>query len=287
MRGREIGSALLAGVLLAGCGGGGAVVGTLPAPSPLASVAAEPAPIASPNAEEPAAEPTAESSPEPTPGPTADATPGPTAGPSPQPTAPAADPAWEVGAKALPLRPDGFGVIGPTPKALRERALPTVDLLPPPSGGTWASSVAPINEDVRTRTGTAWEPGCPVPLEDLRYLTVSFRGFDGKAHTGELIVHRKVADDVVAVFRKLFRADFPIESMRIVTSADLDAAPTGDGNNTAAFACRTARGQTRWSAHAYGLAVDVNPFHNPYRRDDLVLPELASSYLKRDRERPG
>ena len=63
--------------------------------------------------------------------------------------------------------------------------------------------------------------------------------------------------------------------------------PTGDGNNTAAFVCRAARKQTRWSAHAYGLAVDVNPFQNPYRRGDLVLPELAGAYLDRDRRRPG
>ena len=50
---------------------------------------------------------------------------------------------------------------------------------------------------------------------------------------------------------------------------------------------RAARKQTRWSAHAYGLAIDLDPFQNPYRRGDLVLPELASAYLDRDRYRPG
>jgi hypothetical protein len=33
--------------------------------------------------------------------------------------------------------------------------------------------------------------------------------------------------------------------------------------------------------------VDLNPFQNPYHRDDLVLPELASAYLDRDWPRPG
>ena len=75
--------------------------------------------------------------------------------------------------------------------------------------------------------------------------------------------------------------------MRLVTGADLEAHPTGDGNNTAAFVCRAARKQTRWSAHAYGLAVDINPFQNPYRRGDLVLPELAGAYLDRSPSRPG
>ena len=192
-----------------------------------------------------------------------------------------------MGARPLPLRPDGFGKVLPTPAVLRDRRLPTLDRLPPPPGGRFRSSVRPIGAAVRARMGTTWKPGCPVGLADLRYVTVSFRGFDGRAHTGELVVHRRVAAPVVSVFARLYRARFPIEEMRLVTGADLEARPTGDGNNTAAFVCRAARKQTRWSAHAYGLAVDVNPFHNPYRRGDLVLPELAGAYEDRERPRPG
>jgi hypothetical protein len=118
-------------------------------------------------------------------------------------------------------------------------------------------------------------------------VTVNFHGFDGRPHTGELVVNERVAAQVVSVFARLYRARFPIEAMRLVTTADLEAHPTGDGNNTAAFTCRAARKQTRWSAHAYGLAVDVNPFQNPYRRGDLVLPELAGAYLDRGDRRPG
>jgi hypothetical protein len=194
---------------------------------------------------------------------------------------------WRVGARPLSLRPDGFGQVLPTPAPLRDRRLPTVDRLLPPPGGRFASTVRRIGPAVRARMGATWTPGCPVALADLRYLTVSFRGFDGRAHTGELVVNRRVAADVVAVFARLYAARFPIEEMRLVTGADLKAHPTGDGNNTAAFVCRAARGQTRWSAHAYGLAVDLDPFQNPYRRADLVLPELASAYLDRADRRPG
>jgi hypothetical protein len=195
--------------------------------------------------------------------------------------------AWQVGARPLPLRPDGFGQVLPTPAALQTRRLPTVDRLPPPPDGRFRSAVLPIGPAVRARMGATWEPGCPVALADLRYVIVSFRGFDGRPHTGELVVNRKVAAAVVSVFARLYQARFPIEEMRLVTTADLEAHPTGDGNNTAGFVCRPARNQTRWSAHAYGLAVDVDPFQNPYRRGDLVLPELASSYLDRTRVRPG
>ncbi|HKE98258.1 MAG TPA: M15 family metallopeptidase [Actinomycetes bacterium] len=196
-------------------------------------------------------------------------------------------PAWQLGARPLPLRPDGFGQVQPTPPVLRNRSLPTVDRLPPPADGRFRSTVRAIDPAIRARMGETWRPGCPVGLRELRYVTVGFRGFDGRAHTGELVVHERVAGQVAAVFARLYQARFPIEEMRLVTTADLHAHPTGDGNNTAAFVCRAARKQARWSAHAYGLAVDVNPFQNPYRRGDLVLPELAGAYLDRGRTRPG
>jgi hypothetical protein len=92
---------------------------------------------------------------------------------------------------------------------------------------------------------------------------------------------------VVAAFRQLFATGVPIEEMRLPTTADVRAKPTGDGNNTAAYVCRAARGQTRFSQHAYGLAIDVNPFVNPDIRGNLVLPELASAYRDRTWHRPG
>ncbi|WP_255622699.1 M15 family metallopeptidase [Pseudonocardia sp. DSM 110487] len=185
----------------------------------------------------------------------------------------------------LPLRPDGYGVAQPTPPDLVDRRLPTRDILPPPADGTFTSAVGPVPDDVLARS--TWKPECPVPPADLRYVTVSFRGFDGLPHTGELIVAARVADDVAAVFGELYAAGFPIEEMRVVEPAELTAPPTGDDNNTTAFVCRPAVGSTRWSAHALGLAVDVNPFQNPYSKGDLVLPELATAYLDRDRDLPG
>jgi hypothetical protein len=116
---------------------------------------------------------------------------------------------------------------------------------------------------------------------------LSFRGFDGNAHTGELVVAAKAAPAVMRAFRALYDQRFPMEEMRLPTTADMTAKPTGDGNNTAAYVCRPARGQKTFSAHAFGLAVDVNPFHNPLVRGDLVLPELASAYRDRTWKRDG
>ncbi|WP_431924322.1 M15 family metallopeptidase [Amycolatopsis tucumanensis] len=219
--------------------------------------------------------------------------------PAPSPSAPAATttttappttttsaaPPWTVGATTLPRRPDGFGEIRPTPAVLRDRRLPTRDFLPPPADGRYASTVSAVPADVLARS--TWQPACPVAASALRYLTMSFWGFDGKPHTGEMLVGASVAEEVTRVFGQLFAARFPIEEMRVTSPAELDAPPTGDGNNTSAFVCRPVRGQTNWSAHAYGLAIDLNPFCNPYTKGDVVLPELASAYLDRSWVRPG
>src|SRR5262249_22791624 len=85
----------------------------------------------------------------------------------------------------------------------------------------------------------------------------------------------------------LFADNFPIERMRISSAPTLNAPPTGDTNTTESFACRPVRGSTAWSQHAYGLAVDVNPFQNPYQKGQVVLPELATAYLDRTPARPG
>ncbi len=173
-----------------------------------------------------------------------------------------------------------------TPRELRNRKIITTDLLPPPNDGKFHSTVATVPLAVLDRS--TWSVGCPVTVAQLRYVTVSFRGFDGAAHTGELLVNAKVATKVVTVFGKLFAAGWPIEQMRIVTGDDLSAPATGDGNNTSAFTCRPVTGSTTtWSMHAYGLAIDVNPFHNPYVSGRTVIPELATSYLDRTRWRTG
>ncbi len=198
-------------------------------------------------------------------------------------------PDW-LGQRPLPTDGSGFGIAGPTPPELVDRQLPTIDSLPPPSKGQFASShfassIEPLSGDALARS--TWREGCPVAPADLRYLQVSFRGFDGLAHTGELIVAATVADDIVSVFERLWEADFPLEEMRIVTMADLEAEPTGDGNNTGSFVCRPVTGGSSFSQHAYGLAIDVNSFHNPYVKGSLVLPELAGAYVDRSVHRPG
>ena len=195
-------------------------------------------------------------------------------------------PAW-LGTRVLPEDPStGHGVVRPTPPVLRHRrwTLPD-DVRMLPGRGFASRVVVPAPRHVVRRS--TWRPGCPVAATDLAWVRVAFWGFDGRRHTGELLVNRAVAADVVQVFGVLYRTRFPQEQLGIVRSWDPDAPSTGDGNGTGAFVCRPTTGATYFSQHAYGLAIDLNSFQNPYARGDVVLPELASSYLDRSHVRAG
>jgi hypothetical protein len=126
-----------------------------------------------------------------------------------------------------------------------------------------------------------------VPLADLRYVTVSHWGFDGAVHDGELVVHRDEAADVVSVFRRIFRARFPIRRMALVDDYGADDDASMAANNTSAFNCRPAVGSSSWSEHAYGLAIDVNPVQNPYVNGSTVLPTSGEPYVDRSGRATG
>jgi hypothetical protein len=196
------------------------------------------------------------------------------------------EPPWWLGTRVLPETADGYGEVRPTPRVMRVRRWNTRDSIPMlPGTGFKAILASPAPKQVVARS--TWQPGCPVGKDDLAWIRMTYWGFDNARHAGEMLVNGSVAGDLVDVFRQLYRAKFPIESMAIAKLEDLDAPPTGDGNVTGSFACRPIRGGTESSQHAFGLAVDLNPFQNPYQRGDVVLPELASAYLDRDWLRPG
>jgi hypothetical protein len=181
---------------------------------------------------------------------------------------------------------DGLAAAQPTPPELDDRRLPPPPSdLPAPAGEAFAATIAEVPADVLARS--TWTSACPVAAGDLRHVLLTFWGFDDRVHTGELLVHADVAEDVVGVFGALHAARFPLEEVRVIGPDELDAPPTGDGNVTTGFVCRDTRGASSWSQHAYGLAVDLNPFHNPYVKGGVVLPELATSYTDRRRLRPG
>ena len=133
----------------------------------------------------------------------------------------------------------------------------------------------------------SYRAGCPVGPSALRSVRLTFWGFDRRPHIGTLIVHRRVASDVVAIFRRLYAVRFPIRRMVPVSAyrGSDDASMAAD--NTSSFNCRFVGGTRRWSMHAYGQAIDVNPVENPYVSGGRVSPPAGRAYADGRRARPG
>jgi hypothetical protein len=128
----------------------------------------------------------------------------------------------------------------------------------------------------RAMTPSVWRPGCPVGLSDLRRVTLTYVGFDGRSHTGALIVNRSVAAPVSQAFGVLYAARFPIRRMLPIEAYGGSDFRSIEADNTSAFNCRSATGSTSWSEHAYGLAVDLDPIENPYVAANGTVSHRAS-----------
>jgi D-alanyl-D-alanine carboxypeptidase-like protein len=123
----------------------------------------------------------------------------------------------------------------------------------------------------------SWHHGCPVVPAQLRRLRLAYWGFDGRAHTGTLVVNADAVGDLVRVFSRLYAARFPIRKMRPIDAYRGRDEVSLEADNTAAFNCRyvIALGPRRWSAHAFGRAIDVNPIENPYLEGGRVHPRAG------------
>jgi hypothetical protein len=149
-------------------------------------------------------------------------------------------------------------------------------------------SISRIDSATRAKMiGSSWHAGCPVGIGDLRLLTLDYRAFDGTIRRGRLIVHRTAARAVRRVFEKLFYADFPIRRMRLIDAYGASDDRSMDANNTSAFNCRFVQGTSRWSMHAYGKAIDINPVQNPYVSGSHVSPDAGERYADRSLDAKG
>jgi D-alanyl-D-alanine carboxypeptidase len=143
-------------------------------------------------------------------------------------------------------------------------------------------------EAVRSRVRYSWRRGCPVGPVELRLLRVDHWGLDGRVHRGELIVHRDHARRILTVMGKLFKARYPIQRLRLVDAYRASDDRSMAANNTSAFNCRRVSGSSRWSEHAFGRAIDVNPLRNPYvTSGGRVSPPAGRPYANRARRAAG
>lgn len=143
-----------------------------------------------------------------------------------------------------------------------------------------------INTAVKKRiTGKSFPKDSKIALSDLRYIRVLYYGFDKKPHIGELIVNKKIAEDVLSIFHDLYKAKYPIGKMTLLDEYNGDDEASMKDNNTSAFNYRTIAGSSTLSKHAMGLAIDINPLYNPcvqkVKGKTVVSPANGKKYSDR------
>jgi hypothetical protein len=146
------------------------------------------------------------------------------------------------------------------------------------------ANISPITNDIKDRMirGHTWQRGCPVPLRDLRYLQVKYHDFNGRDRLGELIVHKDIAYDILYIMEELYNVGYPIKEMRLISDFGGNDWKSIEADNTSAFNCRRATGSKKWSNHAYGKAIDINPIENPYiSRNGHISHKESLKYRKR------
>ena len=146
-----------------------------------------------------------------------------------------------------------------------------------------STKISPLSTDMRVAmTGKSWKPGCPVPLDDLAAVQVTYFGYDGLAHEGTLVVHKRFAADASKIFQELYEIRFPIN--RISPWENYGPDIYAEQNITVGFYCEKADdAPNEWSGHAYGVAIDINPLDNPFRDAKKGWwPKVSAAIAARD-----
>jgi hypothetical protein len=159
------------------------------------------------------------------------------------------------------------------------------------------ASAAPLSKPVRNELLAShhWYTKCPVSLSGLRVVTMTYWGFDGLPHTGQIVMNANAVAPLTTVFRRLYALRFPIRHMQLSDEYGPPSALPKDGDVTYSYSCRPAvpspcvggSSTHHWSMHAYGLAVDINPVENPYVGCGMTRDKTALSYLHRSNLRKG
>lgn len=156
--------------------------------------------------------------------------------------------------------------------------------LNPVDPGLSAFSADTIPDAVRQRMlDGAAEPLAEL-LPDLRYLRLLHYDYNGRVRKGELVCNKAIAEDLLYIFKELYKARYPIASIRLADDFGGDDRRSMEANNSSCFNYRTATHSAKLSVHARGMAVDINPLQNPYVKGEIVEPEAARPFADRSAE---
>ncbi len=121
-----------------------------------------------------------------------------------------------------------------------------------------------------------------IDIKDLSYLQITYWGFDEKSHIGEMIVNKKVAQEILDIFKEVYENKYPIEKIRLIDEYGANDEESMQDNNTSAFCYRVVKNSKKLSNHSLGIAIDVNPLYNPYIDGKRIEPANAGIYKDRN-----
>ncbi|MCI8621725.1 MAG: M15 family metallopeptidase [Clostridia bacterium] len=121
-----------------------------------------------------------------------------------------------------------------------------------------------------------------VDISSLSYLKISYIGFDGLSHTGEMVCSSKVSNDILEIFKELYNIQYPIEKIKLIDEYGANDEASMSDNNTSCFCYRQITGSKSLSKHSLGLAIDINPLYNPYVKGKTISPKASYIYSNRN-----
>ena len=126
-------------------------------------------------------------------------------------------------------------------------------------------SVTTIDDTTFARMkGKTYKDNCTVPLSELRHVKVLYKNKEQQTLKGEIVCNKHIADDVAEIFYELYKANYPIERIRLMDDYNADDETAMRDNNTSSFNFRFISHSTKVSKHGLGLAVDLNTLYNPF-----------------------
>jgi poly-gamma-glutamate synthesis protein (capsule biosynthesis protein) len=164
-------------------------------------------------------------------------------------------------------------------------------LVPPPTRPFEADvrALADVADACARMRDCSWRDAdarCP-RFDALAYVTVAHVTMTGDIERGELVVAREIAARTVELFRRLYALGFPIRQMKLVDDYGADDDRSMAADNSSAFNFRVVAGTDVLSQHARGLAIDINPVENPWRKPDRIVPDAGRAFADRGDIRPG
>ncbi len=153
---------------------------------------------------------------------------------------------------------------------------------------------SPLSEEQKEYiTGCSYpekEENLAISYEDLSYVHILHYDFEGNLAEGELICNNYIAQDLLEIFYELYLNEYRLERVTLIENYGGDDTLSMSDNNTSCFNYRVVDGTTNLSKHAYGLAIDINPFYNPYVTYPggkiRISPPGSEPYADRDADFP-